>query len=240
MGLTDPVMETIRNTGPFPVAYDWLHINSIAWLGENRWYDGGDERFHPDNIIFSARNTDIIAIISRRTGDIVWRVGPDYTAGNREHALGPIIGQHHAHMIPRGLPGEGNILLFDNGGRSGYGYGDDPVASAAEREYSRVVEFDPVDLTLVWQYGKPSGPQYMSSIVISAAQRLPNGNTLVTIGVEGRLIEVTPDKEKVWEFSSPFVTALGNSSVYRAYRVPPEWLPRGENPGGYQRWDELY
>jgi hypothetical protein len=24
-------------------------------------------------------------------------------------------------MIPRGLPGEGNILIFDNGGWAGYG-----------------------------------------------------------------------------------------------------------------------
>lgn len=26
---------------------DWLHINSISFLGENKWYDAGDERFNP-------------------------------------------------------------------------------------------------------------------------------------------------------------------------------------------------
>ena len=30
---------------------DWLHVNSIAPLPENKWYDGGDERFRPGNIL---------------------------------------------------------------------------------------------------------------------------------------------------------------------------------------------
>jgi hypothetical protein len=30
---------------------DWLHINSLSLLGPNRWYDAGDKRFHPDNLI---------------------------------------------------------------------------------------------------------------------------------------------------------------------------------------------
>jgi hypothetical protein len=240
MGLTEAMKEAIRITPPALGLFDWLHLNSIARLGENRWYDGGDKRFHPENIIFSARNTDTIAIISHLSGDIVWRVGPDFSEGRPEHALGNFIGQHHAHMIPRGLPGEGNILLFDNGGRSGYAYSDDPVGSTNQRDWSRVVEFDPVDLTIVWQYGQPSGPEHMLSLVIGSAQRLPNGNTLINIGIEGRIIEVTPEKEIVWEYTAPPVGDTGNNSIYRAYRIPPEWLPEGENPGGYQRWDALY
>lgn len=33
------------------------------------------------------------------------------------------------------------------------------------------------------------------------AQRLTNGNTLICCGTQKRLIEVTPDKQIVWEFS---------------------------------------
>ena len=29
-------------------------------------------------------------------------------------------GQHDAHIIPKGLPGEGNLLVFDNNAPSGY------------------------------------------------------------------------------------------------------------------------
>jgi len=212
-------------------AYDWLHINSLSLLGSNRWYDEtGDERFHPTNIIISSRHANFIAIISHATGAIVWRLGPDFTADAPEHNLGQFVGQHHAHMIPRHLPGEGNILVFDNGGRSGYG-GTDGFPRYT-REYSRVIEFNPVTLEITWQY---TAENFFSHF-ISSAQRLPNGNTLITEGAKGRVFEVTHDKEIVWEFISP---TRGKSSnyVYRAYRIPPEWIPG--NPAGYTKWAEL-
>lgn len=58
---------------------DWMHINSMSVLGPNKWYDQGDERFHPDNIIWDAREANIMAIISKATGKIVWSIGPDFT-----------------------------------------------------------------------------------------------------------------------------------------------------------------
>ncbi|MEE8413876.1 MAG: arylsulfotransferase family protein, partial [Dehalococcoidales bacterium] len=82
---------------------DWLHINSMSLLGQNHWYDETqDKRFNPENIIISSRNANFVAIISRATGDIVWRVGPDFSTGTPEHNLGQFVGQHHAHMIPNG------------------------------------------------------------------------------------------------------------------------------------------
>ena len=38
----------------------------------------------------------------------------------------------------------------------------------------------------------------------SNAQRLPNGNTLITEGAQGRLFEVTHELEIVWEYVLPF------------------------------------
>ena len=49
---------------------DWLHINSMSVLGPNKWYDEGDERFHPDNIIWDGREANISAIIDKKTGKI--------------------------------------------------------------------------------------------------------------------------------------------------------------------------
>ena len=57
---------------------DWLHINSISTLGENKWYNNGDERFNHNNIIFDSRNANILAILSKETGKIVWKIGPDF------------------------------------------------------------------------------------------------------------------------------------------------------------------
>ena len=125
-----------RNPGLVPLGTgDWMHINSMSLLGPNKWYDAGDERFHPDNIIIDGRNTNIIAIISKETGKIVWQLGPDYTTGKAKE-IGQIIGQHHAHMIPHGLPGEGNILVFDNGGWAGYGL---PTPASPTGFYNRCV-----------------------------------------------------------------------------------------------------
>jgi hypothetical protein len=133
---------------------DWMHINSMSVLGPNRWFDAGDARFHPDNIVWCARETNITAIIDKSSGNIVWRLGPNYDETPELRQLGWIIGQHHSHMIPRGLPGAGNILIFDNGGWAGYGSpnpGSPTGFRNALRDYSRVLEIDPVSLKVVWQ-----------------------------------------------------------------------------------------
>ena len=220
---------------------DWMHVNSMSVLGPNRFYDSGDERFHPDNIIWDARETNITAITDKQSGRIVWSIGPDYSKSPELRELGWIIGQHHAHMIPRGLTGEGNILVFDNGGWAGYGApnpGAPTGAKNALRDYSRVLEFDPVTLKIIWQY-TPTEAGYLQPVdasrfyspFISSAQRLPNGNTLITEGSGGRIIEVTQDHEIVWEYISPYWgKQMKINMIYRAYRVPYEWVPQLDKP----------
>jgi hypothetical protein len=242
MGFDQEAKQAIRkNPGYMNIskAGDWLHVNSAALLGRNHWYEeDGDQRFHPQNIIFSSRAANFVAIVSRETGKIVWRVGPDFSPGHPEAQLGQFVGQHHAHMIPWGLPGAGNILVFDNGGVSGYG-GSKGYPKYV-RMHSRVLEFDPVSLQIVWEYGDRDHPNLFMSYFISSAQRLPNGNTLITDGANGMLFEVTPSKLMVWKHISTSVNDLGNNYVYRAYRTPPEWLPAGFNPGDYARWSTAH
>jgi hypothetical protein len=220
---------------------DWMHINSASTLGPNRWYDAGDQRFHPDNIIWDGRMTNIIAITDKASGKIVWQIGPDYDRTSALRKLGWIIGQHHAHMIPKGLPGEGHILVFDNGGFAGYGApnpGSPTGHNNALRDYSRVIEFDPVTLDIIWQYTffeagylNKMGRYNFYSPLISSAQRLPNGNTFITEGSGGRMIEVTPDHELIWEYISPYYGMDGKSNyVYRGYRVPYQWVPQLNHP----------
>ncbi|MGH8168001.1 MAG: arylsulfotransferase family protein, partial [Woeseiaceae bacterium] len=65
-----------------------------------------------------------------------------------------------------------------------------------------VVEFDPATMSLVWQYtGTAESP--LQSDIRSYTQRLPNGNTLITESNGGRILEVTPDQEIVWEYTNP-------------------------------------
>ncbi len=223
--------------------FDWFHQNCASYVGPNKWFDQGDQRFHPDNIILASRHAGILAIVDHGTGKIVWRAGPYYRDGD-DKKLGWIIGPHNVHIIPKGLPGEGNIMVYDNGGYSGYGPPNDMAPDGImnmRRYYSRVIEFNPITKDIVWEYSptslKISEQQFgykEFSPFVSSAQRLPNGNTLITEGANGRAFEVTRDLEVVWEYISPYsaywdAPAAGNM-LYRAYRIPYDWVPQLPKP----------
>ena len=216
-------------------------INSMSRLGKNRWFlANGDRRFHPRNILIGSRNANFIAILDHQSGKVVWRLGPDMGAGTPGQKLGQMIGQHHPHMIPFGLPGGGNILVYDNGGQSGYG--GPKGFPKHSRNYTRVLEFNPLTLEKVWQYGGPMGdPQYFLSAFSGSSQRLPDGNTLILNGASAAIYLVTPAGKKVWSLA--LSSLKGHSwhfNLYRVFMIPPEWLPNGLNPSGYTAWKELY
>jgi hypothetical protein len=227
-GFAPSVLAAIKRNGKRD-GYDWFHMNSAAYLGPNKWFAAGDKRFDPGNVVISSRSASVIAIVARE-GRIVWQLGPDSTASPEAKAIGQVIGQHDVTMIPEGLPGAGDLLLFDNGGSSGYG---DPSAisptgdSIYQRAGSRVIEIDPVAMKLVWSYTA----QNFYSFNISSAQRLPNGDTLITEGTTGRVFEVTENKDIVWEYvAPPGEGPRGSNALYRAYRIPYGWLPQVVRP----------
>ena len=122
-------------------------------------------------------------------------------------------------------------MVFDNGGASGYGRPNSTALNGQNiyaRPTSRVLEIDPATLKLVWSYTSPT----FFATNISGAQRLLNGNTLVTEGPSGRVFEVTKDGDIVWEYVFPMFTAGARptNSVYRAYRLPYGWIPQLARP----------
>jgi hypothetical protein len=201
---------------------DWAHANALAVVPPN---DLGDPRFTPGNVMISFRNLNTFIVIEKGSGQIVWKSGPSDNI---------TIGQHNVHMIPQGLPGAGHLMAFDNGGSGGY--------PAVFRSFSRVVEIDPLTRALPWTYtASKTGFQNFSmfSPIISSAQRLLEGNTLIVEGTKGRLFEVTSSGAIVWEFMSPFSeirtdtgTPLMDNWVYRAYRLPFFWPLIGAPPSG--------
>ena len=85
----------------------------------------------------------------------------------------------------------------------------------------------------VWEYSLSGQGRFLFfSHYVSSVQRLPNGNTLITEGADGRIFEVTPEDEIVWEYVSPFFgTERGRTNrIYRAHRVPYDWVPQLERP----------
>ena len=228
LGFAPEARQVINAAAAFNKArgsFDWLHVNSATYVGPNRWFDQGDTRFAPNHVIISSREASLIAIVAR-DGSIAWRLGPDFRESRELRAIRQIIGQHHAHLIPKGLPGAGHLLVFDNGGASGYGASSGIAPNGTgtfARATSRVLEINPVTLELVWSY---TNPRFFSTN-ISGAQRLPNGNTLITAGAGGRMFEVTREGAIVWEYMFPLFTgANASNAVYRAYRLPYGWIPQ--------------
>ena len=80
----------------------------------------------------------------------------------------------------------------------------------------------------VWSYTAPKKSDFYS-FFISGAQRLPNGNTLICEGSNGRIFEVTPAGEIVWEYINPFpnlTPKIPNATIFRAAKVAETWLKR--------------
>lgn len=155
---------------------DWTHINTLNIIPENKWYEQGDKRFKPGNLIILPRNFSEIMILDRETKEIIWRYNGNYKGG--------MIRGHEASMIPKGYPGAGNILVLDNG--------FDGI-----REESYILEINPVTKEVVWFYD--AGKKFFTR-ARGSVQRLKNGNTLISEDRSGRVFEVTEKKEIVWEY----------------------------------------
>jgi hypothetical protein len=174
--------------------YDWTHMNTVGVIPPNHWYDEGDLRFKPGNIVIMPRNWSTAMIVDRESGKIVWEYTGDYKGG--------LSYGHEAHMIEPGLPGAGNILIFDNGEGRGESY---------------ALEINPVSQEVVWVYD--AGREFFSKVA-GSLQRFPNGNTLISEDVPGRVFEVSADKEVVWMYEGHHIRSA------RAHRYPPNHCPK--------------
>ena len=244
LGLSQTAKELMGSNRMRPRPF-LLVLNSMAPLGPNKWYGASEARFHPDNIMTSCRDANVIAIIEKGTGKVVWRMGPEFPASydyskrssssSVPRPVDIIVGPHDAHMIREGLPGAGNVLVFDNQGQAGF-----PPAYLAVQGGSRVLEIDPTTKDIVWQYDATysNKPVWMFfSSFISSAERLPNGNTLICEGMHGRIFQVTPEGEIVWEYVNPHYgrwtesrSGTGNiwfNWIFHALPVPYDWVPEG-------------
>lgn len=109
----------------------------------------------------------------------------------------------------------GNLLLFDNGN---------------EARGSRVLEIDPASGDVLWQYaGTAESPFWTQTC--GTAQRLANGNTLVTESDNGRAFEVTSEGSIVWEYVNPHRAGEEGEFIATLFEVrrlpenfPLDWL----------------
>jgi len=210
-------------------AGDWNHINSIDY----------NEKF--DQILLSVRNQNEIWIIDHSTtieeasehiggrygrgGDILYRWGNPQVYGKGTAEDQKLFGQHDATWIESGHPGEGNILIFNNGLNRPDGFYssvDEIVPPIDENGYYTIQpnsSFKPEEP--IWVYTSEN-PTDCYALIMSGAQRLPNGNTLICLS-RGFFFEVNQNKETIWEYTNPYPTHTLRKVVYDITRYSPDY-----------------
>jgi hypothetical protein len=213
---------------------DWIHLNAIDYNPEL------------DQIIISSRHLNEIYVIDHSTtteeaashsggtygkgGDFLYRFGNPqvYQRGNTIDQK--LFGQHDIHWIEQDLPGEGKLIVFNNG------------IGRPDGNYSSVDIFTPpIDGNGNYLIGEnaPFGPpvfdrSYKSpgffSSRISGAQVLKNGNILICEGAKGYFFEIDSADSKHWEYINPsgnFGPVMQgqnppNNDTFRANRYSPD------------------
>ena len=168
----DSPFGRMTNTVAWYAKGDFFHTNNVDLLPP-----GSAHWLGPDasdhQVLLSMRELNAIGTLDLETERFSWA------------QQGPWLGQHDPDLLPNG-----DILLFDNFGHYGAG------------GVSRVIEFDPESLEIVWRYEGTDEQPFWSN-VRGAQERLANGNTLITESEGGRLLEVDPGGQIVWEFINP-------------------------------------
>jgi hypothetical protein len=229
-----------------PPEPDWTHTNGI------------DHHPELDLIVMSSPHANEIWVIDHSTtteearghtggrwghgGDFLYRWGNPRNYGAGSAADQKLFGQHDPQWVFDAPAGELRVMLFNNGvDRIGgdYSSADELVLPfARDRGFMREPgqRFGP--LGPAWTYAAPDRESF-SSFFISGVQRLPNGNTLVCSGKQGRFFEVTREGKVVWEFWNPHGGELEHSvgraapkrdrpspvepvSVFQATRLAPD------------------
>jgi hypothetical protein len=194
---------------PF-VQPDWLHINAVAYNADL------------DQIMLSVYEFNEIWILDHSTqtaeaathqggrhgkgGDLLYRWGNPraYRAGTAKDQR--LFGQHNAHWIGKGYPGEGHVLIFNNGMQrpdGAYSSVEEiilPVNGQGDYGHTSGKPLGPDKPA--WSYAAPRRSDFYAPF-ISGAQRLSNGNTLICSGTNGTVFEVTPKDEIVWKYVNP-------------------------------------
>jgi len=180
---------------------EWQHSNTVSYNAQL------------DQIMITSRNFDELWVIDHNTttaeaanhtggahgrgGDLLYRWGNPQAYGASNGSDHILWGPHDAQWIAPGLPGEGNIIIFNNG--------QNLYMTRPEGRYSSVEELvPPVNDTgdyylalgsaygpsnLTWYYNA-SPPQDFFAFAMGGVERLPNGNTLVCGGSAGITLEV--------------------------------------------------
>jgi len=154
----------------FAPRQDFSHANSIRYIEHN-------PLTHTPAFLVSVRHLSTVLLIDAASGELLW-----------ESPEGLYSFQHDATLLENG-----HLLVFDNG------FARKNVSGL----FSQVVEVALPNGARVWGYDGGTtltGKAQFASSIMGGAQRLPNGNTLITLSTSGVVREVTPEGNVAWEY----------------------------------------
>ncbi len=208
--LDNPQLLDINFLGISIGAANWIHANSI--------------QFNEDlnQIILSSRQLSEFYIIDHSTttsesashsggfrgkgGDFLYRWGNPITYRAGDLADQKLFGQHFPHWIPSDFNDGDKIMIFNNGFGRPEGFSSVEILTPPQDQNGNYIipigdKIGPVDFD--WTYTDPIDPTKFFSKILSSAQRLPNGNTLICEGIKGAFFEIDSNEEIVWKYINP-------------------------------------
>ncbi|MGY6214620.1 hypothetical protein ACW73L_05590 [Methylolobus aquaticus] len=220
-------------------AWTFGRYNAIAFNAERNEIALSASLQNEVRIISHALTTDQARTTA---GDFLYRWGNPYAynagqpfVSSSDRGDQQLSFQHRVLWIPKGFPGAGNLLIFNNGtdwGESSVIEVKTPIgAFGSYRQPFPGLAYGP--RKPIWQYaepvqGEPPRPPFVAPF-ISSAQRLANGNTLINNGPYGYFFEITHKGEKVWEYldvnsgASQGDVVTTPRGAYRLWRYSPDY-----------------
>ncbi len=151
--------------------------------------------------------------------------------------------QHDPVWVPEGQARAGEILVFSNGLPGVRPYSSvEAIRPRYDATGDYVVGVDGAfEASMARVYPRRRSERFFAAI-ISGAQPLPNGNTLIVYGTVGRMLEVTPDGSVVWEYENPWYR-INDDTPRRSgagFTIEPWWTFRAlRYPTSYPGLAEL-
>lgn len=192
-GLTH--LLTLKGPGRVFQPGEIVHLNDVEELPDSiaDRFPG----FEAGDLLLSFRNLHMVMVVEPGAWTVRW------------YRMGPWIRQHDPDFEP-----DGTITVFDNR--------TDDTADGSHLGGSRILRLDPADGSIDVLYGDRPGEEFYTDIM-GKQQRLPDGNLLITEAQAGRLLEVDPSGDVVWELINRY-DEDEVAVVSQATRYPPDYF----------------
>ncbi len=177
---------------------EWAHGNTVKFI-PNYSYQG----INYDAVLYNSLFLETFWMIDYASGDVLWSCGQHGTFGRKEPPEEPFFsGAHDVDIVTNDT-----FIMYDNGNYR-----------AVPQSWALKMSVDPLagEGEEIWSWRYP----YMYDWWGGDADELPNGNVLIANTTAGRIIEVTPGGEIVWEMRIHLYGFTSPHTVYQLQRVP--------------------